>query len=206
MTITNGYTTLALMRLRLGICDATYTTEDPAIESAVMAASRQIDAYCGRRFWKNTVDETRYYTPTAADSLEVDDLVTVTTLKTDEDGDATFENTWTVTTDYILHPRNAALEVMPGSYTRITTAYNGSYWFPVGVPDSVQIVGVFGYSAVPTEIAEACMLQTSHIFRRKDSPDGIAGVNEFGVVRVTGGLDADARMLCEAYRKIVWAT
>ena len=47
MSITNGYTTLALLKGEVGI-PATTTTNDTRLEAAAAAASRQIDGHTGR--------------------------------------------------------------------------------------------------------------------------------------------------------------
>jgi hypothetical protein len=84
---------------RLGITD---TSEDTILEGLVEAVSRAIDDFCGRRFYAAT--QTRYYTANRSDRLLVDDLLSITTLKTDEDGDGTFETTLVADTDYWLYP------------------------------------------------------------------------------------------------------
>jgi hypothetical protein len=46
MPVTNGYTDVALLASFLDINDG---DEDVELEAAINAASRQIDAHCGRR-------------------------------------------------------------------------------------------------------------------------------------------------------------
>ena len=121
----------------------------------------------------------------------LDDLVSVTSLKVDRDGDGTFEETWVQGTDY-------ALEVAPGKYN---TAAKGEAWpytaavvitggklFPYVWMWShlvrVQVVGTFGWASPPYNVKTAALLLAPDLFRRKDAPFGIAGVNEFGVLRI----------------------
>ncbi|MCC6629956.1 MAG: phage head-tail connector protein, partial [Chloroflexi bacterium] len=148
MAITNGYTTLARLKARLGITD---TTEDAALESLVEAVSRAIDDFCGRRFYAAT--QTRYYTANRSDRLLVDDLLSITTLKTDDDADGTFETTWTAS-DYLLAPYNAQQESQPQPYWRIESAPSGSYSFPVCVPRGVQIAGSWGFASTTPDVVE----------------------------------------------------
>ena len=56
----------------------------------------------------------------------MDDLLSVTTLKTDEDGDRTYEITW-ATTDYDLMPYNATLESQAQPYSHLQTTPDGDY-------------------------------------------------------------------------------
>ena len=61
MTITNGYTTLALLKGELGA--STDTADDAKLERAISAASRQIDKFVGRPhgFWQDAVVASREY-------------------------------------------------------------------------------------------------------------------------------------------------
>lgn len=143
MTLVNVYQTLVQARIDI-LHDATDSAEDTRLEQIITEASRWIDGECQRRFYP--VTETRVYTPGDASFLDVDDLLSITTLKTDQDGDRSFETTWAAATDYYLWPDNAAAENKP--YTRIVVdTVSGINRFPVR-RQSVQIVGSFGYCAL----------------------------------------------------------
>jgi len=118
MAITNGYATLAEIKTRLDISDS---TDDAVLESMVEAISRKIDAYCNRHFYQKTAT-TFYFTPFSGTTVFTPDLVTLTTLKTDEDGDRTYEVTWAAT-DYDKMPFNAAAYSEP--YTWLATTPEG---------------------------------------------------------------------------------
>lgn len=177
-------------------------SDDLALELAIESASRYIEDYCNRRFYASS--ETRTYTAERCDVLYIDDLLSVTTLKTDEDGDATYENTWTATTDYRLWPYNAALsEDRP--YTRVDVAPDGSYSFPTGIAQGVQIVGSFGYSSrTPAAIKQACILQAGRIFKRDQAPLGVVGDSAAGgELRLVPGEDVDVKALLDPFRRLV---
>ena len=53
--------------------------------------------------------------------------------------------------------------------------------------------------AVPEAVRTACVMYISKLYRRKDSPDGVAGTNDFAGVIRTSKLDADAEKLLELY-------
>jgi len=199
MTVTNGYVTLTNLKSRLGIAD---TTDDDNLEASINSVSRWIDKYCQRRFYGKS--EVRYYTPENRRVLYIDDLLSVTTLGTDEDGDLTHENTW-ATTDYVLTPYNAAADGQP--FTGIQVTPNGSYTFMAGVVKSVLLNGLFGYctygTGAPYEVQEACYIQCARIFKRKDSPFGIAGKSDLGEIAMIPKLDVDVKTLLDPYRRII---
>jgi len=199
MAITNGYTSLDILKSRLGIA-VTDTDDDTTLEAVITAVSRWIDRYCGRRFYTTTSDEARYYTAVQSDCLLTDDIVSVTSIATDEDGDQVYETNWAAT-DYELEPPNAALDGEP--YTTIRVSPNGNYSFPTGVLRGVKVVGKFGYAAsAPAPVQEACIIQCSRIYRRKDAPFGVTGDPEFGQTAVIMRLDWDVKYLLETYRRL----
>ena len=185
MAITNGYTDLETYKQRFYDADHQQDTEDDAaIESAITAVSRAIEDITWRRFYATT--ETRYYTAQHSDYLKVDDLLDISgvtgTLKTDHDGDRTYEYTW-ATTDYDLMPYNASLDGTP--YTWIETTPDGDYWFPVRARKGVEIKGSFGYSSTtPPAIQEACLLATHRLMKRADTPLGVSANTNLGQVNV----------------------
>jgi hypothetical protein len=101
-------------------------------------------------------------------------------------------------------PFNAALEDRP--YTWIETTPNGSYTFPAGVTKAVKITGNWGYctyaTGAPYEVQEACYIQCSRIWKRKDSPFGISGVSELGILQMVPKMDVDVKALLDPYRKL----
>lgn len=197
MSITNGYCTLAELRERLQFT-ATDVTDDSMLESVVAAVSRWIDKYTGRRFYAAT--ETRYYKADDASLLRVDDLLSITSLGTDSDGDRTYEYTW-ASTDYDLEPANAATDGEP--YTRIALAPQGRYSFPVGMAKGVKIVGSFGYAATtPATIKEACLLQCERLYKRKDAPFGVLGSADMGQMMVVPKLDPDVQMQLGSFQRV----
>ena len=135
------YSYLSRDRFKLDLAD-TATTDDAKYRRVLEAVTEQIDHYLGRTF--RIHQATKVYTARDGACLDLpDDLLTVTTLKTDEGSDLTYEITWTANTDYELYPYNASQERQP--YWRILKRPNGSYSFPVAVPQGVQIVGKWGY-------------------------------------------------------------
>lgn len=186
----SSYTTLSDVKLRLGIADDDQT-DDVTLEAILEAASRAIDNYCGRRFYADTTDTTRYFTAAWSDLLWPGDLVSITTLATDADGDGVYECVWD-TSDYVLEPPNADLDGRP--YTAIRVTPCGHYAFPLVIPRGVRIIGKWGWPEIPPAVQEACCLLAARLFRRRDAIFGIVGSPELGMLRQVLRLDNDPEL------------
>lgn len=195
MAITDGYTTLDEVKAILRITD---NVDDALLETCVEAASRQIDTHCERVFTPTTA--TRVFTPSDSYLVSIDDLSTLTSLKTSSAADGTFDITWTAT-DYQLEPLNGLTGSIYSPYTRIRAI--GDYLFPVVNEEAtVQIEGVFGYgTSIPVDVKQACNLLAVRQFKRYDSPLGVAGFGDIGIVRVSR-VDPDIEALLGPYRKM----
>ena len=180
MALTNGYTTLAEYKNRFEIDD---NEDDSDIESVITAVSRSIDSICWQRFYTTSADETRYYSAEFSGWLRLPErIVSITTLKTDNDNDRTYENTWTDGTDYDLLPYNAVLDGEPYRWIELTP--NGNYSFPKGIAKGVQIVGKFGWSSAPAAVAEVCLLMAHRLMARRNLPLGVSAAAAVGQMRI----------------------
>ena len=203
MTITNGYCTLSDLKSELNIDEAVYQY-DTKLETAIAAASRQIDGYCGRFFYQDTTVNSCTYYPEDYLECSTDDISTTTGLivKVDNDDDGTFETTLTVNTNFILLPTNAASNwpVMP--YTAIRLVDYGTSLFPQwtsGRP-SVQVTAKFGFLAVPDDVEKAALIQASQLYSASAAVFG--GLSfEAGILRVRDTLNPMAAALVERYVK-----
>lgn len=209
MTVNNGYATLAELRAKLTF-GATNTASDTQLEQLIEASSRWVDRFCGRRFYGTA--ETRYYTAEDGYEILVDDLTSVTLLKTDDNGDGTFETSWPSTAYNLKYGANynASLDGKP--YTQIEVAESGSYTFPTAIRRGVLVSGVFGYvastrstSGCPDPIHDATLLLAERIYKRKDAPLGVAGQAPLGqqLVRVPSmTADPDISDLLSPFRRL----
>lgn len=175
----NLYCTPAMLKSRTGISDS---LDDAEILAACEATSRWIDEHCDRVFARRSVTMT--LEPCGQYSIATPDLVSVTTLKTDGDGDGTFETTWSAS-DFELQPVNAALEVQPAPYTSIAAV--GSQLFPTVYPVAgarrhrVQIAGVFGWPYIPAPVAEAAGLLAADYLAAAGMKFGVMGFDGYAV-------------------------
>lgn len=190
------YQTLAEMRTRLGIKTVTDTTDDARITSMITAVSTALREITGQTFHTTAADETRYFTPEFSDVLEVGQLVSVTTLSTDANGDRVYEATW-ATTDYDLEPANAALDGKP--YREIWVTPVGRYAFPLSIRRGVKIVGKFGWGTTPEPIKEAVALAVEKLFRRKDAIFGVVGGGGLGELKQMMRDDPELKLLIDPY-------
>lgn len=176
------------------------TYGDADIDSAIASGSRAADDFCGRRFYADVnATQVRYYTPTSSRLLLIDDVVTVTTLKTDSSGDGTFETTWTVNTDYVLNPLNAAADGVPWSW--ISVSPTSSRYFPC-YARSVELTGKFGWAEVPSAVKQATSLIASRLLKRsREAPFGIAFVGslDVGAASRIARVDPDVQGLLAPY-------
>ena len=194
MAITNGYATLAQVKAAMRITD---NVDDDLLETAIESASRQIDGHCERRFY--TTATTRIYTPNDSFICEVDDLVSITSLKTSSDVDGSFDTTW-ASTDYQLEPLNGIAGGMDVSYTQIRAT--GDYLFPLsGGEATAQVIGTFGWANVPSDIEQACIILSQRQYKRYDSPLGVAGIGDIGIIRVSR-IDPDVASILAPYRRL----
>jgi len=131
--MSNCYATLDDLKTVLNISD---TSSDALLLRLLESASRAVDDWTGRFFyvWHGK----RYFDGPITDTLFIDDLLSLTTLKTDTDQDRVYDDeTWS-TTDYYLYPANEYPK------TRIVANPSGTYVFPTG-EQVIEIDGAWGY-------------------------------------------------------------
>ena len=190
------YLTLAELKSALVIGD---TDDDAELGFAITAASRSIDHYAGRQFGLTGSAVARYYSAQSGLVVTIDDLQTTTGLviKEDEDRDGVFETTLVLDTDVRLYPWNATAEGRPWTELRAEPTETFSCH-----PRAFEVTGNWGWTTVPTLIKQACLIQAGRIFKRKDSPMGIAGSPELGSeIRLLARLDPDVAVLVSALRR-----
>jgi len=194
-----SYATLAEFKSAIGIA-STDTADDTPLQSVLDATDALIDLYTDRKQGFGTASETRYYTADAYEYVLVDDLVSITTLATDDNGDGTYPTTWTTLTDYNLAPGNAALDGWP--YTQIDVSVTYPRNFPKATYRGVKVIGVFGWPAVPPAVKQAALIQAGAVWSSRTSPFGVIGGSDLGgILRQTRALHPEAQVLLDAYRK-----
>lgn len=167
------------------------------IAFAISAASRAIDSYTGRQFGLAGSAVARYYSAFGQGNDEViviDDLMTTTGLEVSINSEpgGSYDTLLTLNTDYYFEPLNALADNKP--YTRIMTRDAS---FPLWTA-GVEVVAKWGWSEVPALVEQACLIQASRFYNRRNSPYGIAGSLEQGSeLRLLSRLDPDVQLLLQ---------
>lgn len=209
MAIVNGYASLTDVKTALRIQDG---VDDSLLEIAIESASRMVDEYTMRNFY-NAGTATRVFVPYTDDLVAIDDAVSISAIAVSTLLNNTFDQTWS-SVDYQTEPLNGIADGLSGwPITRIRAV--GTYEFPngntryryegrYGQEDvaTVQVTGVWGWSAVPTAVKQATIIQSMRIFKRLDSPLGVISSPDTGYFRVSSRIDPDVAMLLNSYRRV----
>jgi hypothetical protein len=186
------YASVAELKGLLRIPD---TEDDAELALALSAASRVIDRATSRQFGQVDTAEARTFELSWSRQrgrwkARIDDLMT------DDD-----------------------LEVVAGGATLATSAYqfrrhrHGHPWVQLLVdrvtsptagygPSTVEVTALWGWAEVPAAIKQATLIQASRIFKRRDSPFGVAGSPQVGSeLRLLAKVDADVEVLVKPYRR-----
>ena len=196
MAITNGYATLADLKAALRLTD---NVDDSLLEKAIESASRRIDGYCGRWFYKTSSTAVNIYPINEYLVAFPDDVSSTSlTIKIDTNADGTYATTLTQGVDYILEPTDAALRGYPYTHARMV----GGQTFPLEVTPSfptVQVTALWGWDAVPADVNQACVLLAMRQFARLNAALGVVGFADMAItVRAVG---PDVRDLLNQYVK-----
>ena len=186
------YCTTAELKAHLRIDDS---VDDTELGAVITATSRAIDKHCGQFFYSTT--GARVYTPTSPGWVATHPIASTSGLSVVTGTDGTYSTSWTLNTDYVLKPDNGLDDAgMTVPYSRLVAVTRG---FPVRPRPTVEVTATFGWAAVPDAVNRACLIKAARVFRRRDTPEGIAGGVEFGAIRVSSREDPDAAMLLAPY-------
>ena len=184
MAVGDAYATAAEYRAAIDKVD---TSEDAEVLIDLTSVTRHVEKrLAGRFFTKDAAAVVRIYKPKYPDILEVDDIVSVTSIKVDADLDGTYETTLT-TSEYELLPRNAGDGSEPSPYTSIGRL-SGSW----STSSRVEVTAVFGWPAVPAAIKSAVIQLTAML--RLETPRAQSQVSDLGAVI---SVNASARNLID---------
>jgi hypothetical protein len=202
--LTNAYATLAEFKAYMttrGGSSSTDANDDTVMEDVLEDASRYLDGQTGRRFYADSADVTRYYTPLAQDRIYIDDLSAApTSIKCDYTADRSYSKTLS-SSDYDLEPDNASAVGWP--YTYVEMAPHASEYFPT-IRKGVQIVAKFGWPSVPDDIKSACLGIALNVYQSRtgQSSAGNITVTASGVVIRPQDVPAIAQKTIEKYRRL----
>lgn len=146
----------------------------PRLEAAAAAATDAINSACDRDFHRpaeTAADEERYYTPDRPRTLQIDDVLEIHELATDQTGIGQFTIVWEQNRDFTLEPLNAPLKGRPFERVKVHPL---TRFLLIPRPRSVRITGVFGWPEVPPSVVTMCTILATKLYKRPDAPFGIA--------------------------------
>lgn len=196
MSVVNGY--CSVVELREQLDDEYQKIPDVLIERAINSVSRAIDNYCGfprRKFWKDPTPTAHVYVPTMSDVMYVDDIADGSSIVLESDG-----SPWTVD-DYTLYPLNAEALNPAYAYTKIVATGSRRFVLDRTGRPTVSVTGLHGWSAVPDEVSQSCVIRSTSILKRRDAPFGVAGFGEFGTSVRIRAEDPDVADLLGPFRR-----
>lgn len=195
----NEYVQLATLKATLGLTGTQY---DGDLQAAIDAAGDMIDNATGRTgkgFMKDAGSSvSRKFWPLNPGFCVIDDLVALSSV--DYLGDP-----WTQEVDFYLEPMNAAADGRP--YTAIRTiarpfiytlAERAAGW--AGFDGRIEVIGQWGWPAVPAAVVEAATILASRLFRRaREAPFAVVGAGVDGEAIRLGKMDPDVAALIAPY-------
>lgn len=189
------YAPLSLLKKAISSDTSALSGRDDLLNQALVGASRAIDNLCGRRFYRDPVPRAVVYNPRGrvlrtddGDLLLLPDIATLDDLDV-ETGRPT--GSWSLVVNWEYSPDDAIANGWP--ITGLLASWGT--WQP-----RVRVTARWGWPGVPDAVAQATLLQASRLYKRKDSPEGVAGSADWGLVRVPN-LDPDVKALIAPYIK-----
>lgn len=169
---------------------------DATIEDTIEAVSRAIDKMCDRVFYQRA-STTLIYDVWEDDHVRLEDIYDTTgmTVKSDTSNDGTFDYTHDAADYFTKSASN-----QPG--WPVTDLYLRAGSFTTG-RQTLEVVANYGWSAVPDDVKEACLIMANRSLHRRNSPEGVAGFSEFGVARISRSQDSDAINYLYPYQRII---
>lgn len=160
------------------VLEITSTDEDDWIDRCLRAASRAIERRSGwPTFWNSVTAETR--------TIDVSGRVVPMRASNFSYSKVLLRNGIAAADGFlvsghsspVLLPEECFDEGLPADAIRLS--YGASY-----SSGSLSVTAVWGWPSVPPDIIWAVQMQAHRFYRRKGSPEGIAGSAEWGLTRV----------------------
>lgn len=161
---------------------------------AVNTASREIDGWCGTRFWAdphgNDDEPTtrRFYAYSeerdgwCRSVVDIADAFDVVSIATDDDDDGTAETEWDAA-DFLELPIDGMVDGLEGFPVRRLEALTGLFPEHTRRP-GVHATAYWGWLTVPKPVRQSCLRVAHWVFHAPNAPMGVQGFNEFGAVRM----------------------
>ncbi len=176
----NEYATRADLKLRLGI-EVDDDSRDTLLDGALAASSRGIDTATGRRFWLDAEPSARvFYARWERDVWGQRDTPPHRRRRGSPDARRGRQRVVVDTGDGLRHGPRTTRSCVAVPSPLLALAAGG--W---GGGPRARVTARWGWPVMPDEITEATLIQAARLYRRKDSPEGVTGSAEWGVVRLS---------------------
>jgi hypothetical protein len=193
------YATLAELKAALGV---TGTADDATFAIALAGASRLIDEQCGRTFGLGVSETRTFIAYSGTPILRIGDVVSVSAVATV----ASEVTTALESTAYRLGPADRRTG-WPYDHLVLTGGGTPVWWS--SLPTTVQVTGVWGWSAVPEDVKLACIQMAARWYRAAQAGfERITDIPGTGRIEISGDLTEYERLVLKQYsvkRSIVFA-
>lgn len=177
------YVSVADCRDWLGFDDS---ADDPELDAVLLAVDEAIDEFCGQRFAKDSdTPSARLFVADSFATVRLFPSVIGSTsgmvVKTDDNGDGTFETTWT-TSDYSTLPfSDIGPDGKSGWPIRALQAdrLRGKSWPCWHDRPGVQVTAVWGWASVPASVLLAARMLVAAWHQRRATVAGQGGFQGF---------------------------
>lgn len=197
------YSSLSLLKQSLGL-QTSDVTKDDLLNLALVSASRAVENYCDERRFDLALSATARVYPLGqykvirtprGERVRVDDIGSLNGMVVE----LTTDNiVWTAITDYEVWPDNALAKGQPVEAIALRWTANERLWYNT----DIRVTARWGWPQVPTAVENATLLMATRLYKRKDSPEGIAGSTEWGLARVPN-LDPDVQRLLASIKPAI---
>jgi hypothetical protein len=177
-----AYASLERFKNRLGI---TASDGDDELTEALDSASREIDTFCGRRFYADTAATARRFRLRDACTAVIDDVWDTTGLiVATDDGSGIYATTLVLDTDFILEPLEGVVDGSSGwPYWQIRLLGGRRFYSYTNRPP-LRVTAKWGWSKIPRPVTQACLIMAQANYKLKDVAFGAAGIGDLGIVTV----------------------
>lgn len=190
MAISNGYATGSELATYMGNTRSGFATSAD-VERAIETASRDLDSWCGRRFYADVNATARTYYAVNFYYLDIDDAWDVTAL--------TIDGTAVTLADYDELPLNGVVDGIEGwPVTRLALPRSGST--PTGFVNRCTVTAKWGWTAVPIPVESACLMLAAENLKAGEVPFGIGGLGPEGAAVRVGRLSPLVQAKLQPYR------
>jgi hypothetical protein len=177
-----AYASLERFKSRVNV---TSSDSDDELLEALDSASREIDSFCGRRFWTDTTATALRFHVRDRCLVQVYDFWSTTDLAVElDDGSGTYPTPLTLDTDYILEPLDGVVDGSPGwPYWKIRALSPAQFWQSGNRP-ALRVTAKWGWGKIPRPVTQACLIMAQANYKLKDVAFGAAGIGDLGIVTV----------------------